>query len=500
MPRDFENLFYQNSRNGKLVCNNYVIQKKKKFVEKLACKNILNSREPSAVMHPEVSNFMASTAAITHVSFLDDKNTILSGDSSGKISIHRLQSNKGDTIKLLELPALTTASIRLSPLRQQGSGDTSASLSQSFCVGLPNGDYFVYSTDEQRWSGNCSSQINPHDGRSCSFHGFRYGGSRRRYHRNPRRHLWDANSLSHKPSEIADWDTKPWMVRPNDHEGNFTLDPYSPGIESLWDFREVGSLLMAAHVDNERDCFTIMDHRTSRRPVVYCNYCPNSYNSREDITALCFASDNCVATSHRWEATSGTMNNKNAIKLWDIRMISKEMIKHPLPSFPLDTFCNNEPDSQWYISGREQMKTVSRSALSEENASSNITQLTPTRENNHIMITMQSNSERRSKQTLLFDPVREKILYQHTIHDSGLKNDQTVPPLVAISLMLTYYRLVLWVLCIQQWKMERGFELELPVFHGTRAALHFVLEVQMVIYFCGMVANIFSPHDDITMD
>lgn len=434
MQPDFDKSFYRSFDNGKLLRYDTVIQKKRKFVRKLACKNILKRTEPTAVIHPEISNFMATTASISNVSFLDENNTILSSDSSGKIFIHRLESNNGD--KLLEIPALTASPLKLFPLRQ-GLEDASTYLSQSFCVGLPNGDYFIYSTDEQRWSSRYSSRLAPYEGKSGSFHGFRFRGSRRRYHRNFEQPLWDATVSAQHLLEIADWETKPWMVRPNTDtglsEGNFIPDSISPPIQSLWDFREVGSLLMAAFVDNERDCFTIMDHRISERPVIFCNYCPNSYSSRQDVTAACFVSDNCVATSHRWETAPSTAKSKNSLKLWDIRMVSKERKKGVLASFPLDNFCSNEPGSEWYISGTKETKTVPPSPNLEGSDSTYIRQISSTKQSNNIVITLQDNFEKGSNQTLLFDPVREKILYHHIIDDANTKTNQKDSPLIAVS-------------------------------------------------------------------
>jgi len=445
-----------------------LIRKKRRLVNKLTSQNLLKQSNPSSSIHQEYSNlaFFSCPAAISGVAFLDGENkSILSTDSSGKIIIHRRnrEDERGFT-KLLELSPLSQASLKLYPLSSSAldtnNNDDASGICHSFCVGLPNGDFRVYSTEKERWSDG-ASQLAPHYHKCYNLYGHHQRGSRRRFYRDNIRSLYDTfnknNQRHHIPpslqqdyfNEILDWETKPWMIRPSFFDWNTeeslqqrtssNLTRFYPGngTESLWDFREVGpSLLMAAFVDTERDCFTIMDRRATR-PVVYCNNLTSSPNGNadvsrlsEDITAVCFASDYCVATSHTWKVNDGT---ENAIKLWDIRMPSEEMVDYILPSFPYDTISRSQHGKQWYVGGHG--KITKDPCCKGEIGSRHINNLSSSRHTNAIMITLQSNCGVTGTESILFDPVREKVIFKHSTQrsTSGSRIKNMDLPVVSVS-------------------------------------------------------------------
>jgi hypothetical protein len=376
-------------------------------------KRLLKNADPKHVIHPSFDTQMA----ITSVNFLNETN-ILSADSQGQIAVHRLPVGSSDIHKVLELPPLQDhlALVNLCPLSD----------GTSFGVGLPNGDYRIYSVEEGRWSSSGTALT--HSSPSPSYRGYQMYGARRRYHRDFQNSMWSClvdgsshcyTSPSSHWSEISDWENKRCMTRPNSYQWLENIDSLPgryPSTQDGWAFRETASTLHSAFVDPERDCFSVMDHRVPGPVLCYSN---KSRPCQEDITACCFISDNALATSHVWRATSDK-HPSNSIRIWDLRkMNEKPAVQHVLPSFPYDSIRNVERATEWFVSGDEQNTLVGPS--SQTNASSNhqyITKLSPSRDlNNTLVITLQL-ADRRTE-LVIYDYIHNKVTFQQTCDEDS---------------------------------------------------------------------------------
>lgn len=258
----------------------------------------------------------------------------------------------------------------------QGSANPSIKLKslsngQSFVAGLPSGYLQIFSTErESTW---CRQRFE-HDGKLRAAmpqrseimynHGkgdvtfirmiLQIAPPRRRYWRDctdAKLSLhglitsWSSAKLSERYglSEIPEWDLSSSPL----HTWNQTCNSGDFN-ESSWDFRKAGSTLLAAHVNPQKDCFSIhtIDENVryaknlGNSPSATCvgdtkplicldatsrdNYC----KMYEDITGICFVGDWGIATAHTLRAglryDSATKEVINLLKFWDRRLIAEK--------------------------------------------------------------------------------------------------------------------------------------------------------------------------------
>ena len=174
---------------------------------------------PKHILHSSHTDPSASSAAIICVHFLSN-DVILSAQSHGQMAVHRLPVGTGPSgkvHKIMDLPPLQeqTTILKLFPLSD----------ATSFAVGLPNGDYRIYSGEGAKWSSSLYSSTTactPLRTPSAPFYTTvdQIHGVRRRYHRDFVSSLWvsrDVRSTTPTWSEISDWETKRYITRPNSY-------------------------------------------------------------------------------------------------------------------------------------------------------------------------------------------------------------------------------------------------------------------------------------------
>lgn len=406
------------------------VQKRARLGQSISRKKLLRQENPSVEIHPPVHEVM-DTNRIVSVEFLDAHQTVLSADSYGRICVHRLPAGKSKLHKVLDLPPLQDqmTQVKLFPLSD----------GQSFCVGLPNGDYRVYSRGDQLCSGGGTRLAAIANNSDYQAHQIR--GARRRYHRCFRNPLHSMNQQDptiqqQQPqlSEISDWDApNRRLTRPKSFDW-LQNSPALPGRyptvheDARWAFRETPSTILAAYVDPELDCFTVMDNRV-HRPVVYC-HAPTT-GKEEDITAACFLSDHALLTSHVWKKRPEQPDN--GLKLWDIRMSTKPVVvvKDVLPSFPYDTMIRKrDPDMKWFVTEQDEGRSSIAPTPSLGGAPSRIHRITRLAApcDGRAMITLQSQA---GTEALLYDLIHNKIMFRHMEEAADLLTGAA--PLVAIS-------------------------------------------------------------------
>jgi hypothetical protein len=426
---------------------------------------------PNVTIHPDESSLvgLGEVPPTVSVDFLDGHQTLISADACGKICIHRLpvgsavgqqHSTEGQKLsKILELPPVQGQQMSVVKLFPLSDGE-------SFCVGLPSGDYHVYSRNHERWTRTGRGTALPPISKNnpSNYCGYQVRGAQRRYHRDflTDKTLWNQLSdeqqssncyyLVHTSlSEISDWDFRQpagcIMTRPMSYHWMEQSD-YLPGRhmsmqndDARWAFFETSSTILSAFVDPERDCFTVMDHRHGR-PVVHCT-APSSSSSKvggqEDISAVCFLSDQTLVTAHA--SRGGAMRNGthsglyNAIKLWDIRYMSENVdVDVTSSSFPFDTMHKGKPTAEWVVIAEDgtddgnttiRIVPINSSETSKSTSSTSadphqhITRLTPCG-GTKIMITLQQSCDKsgRCNKLVLYDLLRNKICSEHTCPES----------------------------------------------------------------------------------
>jgi hypothetical protein len=243
----------------------------------------------------------------------------------------------------------------------------------AFVTGMPSGEFRVFATEHaSTWQNHAresdSNFVSITTQSSFLKKAFRIGGPRRRYLRNTcasiqqiiQRSGMIPESDCFSQEEILDWDlfaSERAYHAPRNNGPTYQKMTQKRMEEHRWDFREcsAGSLL-AAHVDSDRDCFSIhiADNRTD------CKKNEHSFNTRsctkpticidmeskdngnmyqEDINAICFVTDHSIATAHTiWKNPTGMEADcTNLIKLWDIRKLDEQAVTESLmSSFPLD--------------------------------------------------------------------------------------------------------------------------------------------------------------------
>ena len=253
---------------------------------------------------------------------------------------------------------------------------------EAFVAGMPSGEIRIFATEHHStWrtgrngslekGHHCHNTLDRSEFFQCIF---RMRGLRRRYRRELQciqqglrlmlRGQWDSSNAMEEISE--------WMFAP---EREYTIEQKNKDNEclpsmprryqtddALWDFLETGSTVFAAHVDKDKDCFSLRfidermvnaggsDKAKKDSNSILCVDMESRENGRklqEDITATCFVGENWIATAHVRRADNEISTNtknrlcvsefQNIIKLWDRRMLHKKKDKEAaLASFPLE--------------------------------------------------------------------------------------------------------------------------------------------------------------------
>jgi hypothetical protein len=304
--------------------------------------------------------------------FLNDFDVALAADKNGRIDVVRLprfgETEKPRPLGIVLAQELQTRanpeSSNITPATAEGRCKLySMQRGNAFAVGLPCGEYRVFATEhastwgEQRGQSTPSplSQTIPPKSNPYITKGWRVKRPTRRYKRDPESlylvdqlyTFWDAGLFG---TEIPCWSGEnPDTAFSLNADTNYTNSNTPHGSDAQWDFRETGSALMSVHVHPFRDCFTVkvMDDRAPHQPGdhrhdVVIDQQMKGKQGREDVTSVCFASDNVVATSVQCQ--SGT-EITNCIKLFDIRMTRKgtPVSEVVLPTFPRDMVHGTDP-------------------------------------------------------------------------------------------------------------------------------------------------------------
>ncbi|KAI2500970.1 hypothetical protein MHU86_13515 [Fragilaria crotonensis] len=189
-------------------------QKRKQQIARTIGRNrLLKDANPCTTIRRglDSNSLSMTTSFMDQVEYLNNS-AIISADSHGRIAVHQLALGKsGKTNKLLNLPPLQDCP---SPLKLFPLSDAS-----SFAVGLPNGDYQIYSGQEGRWA-TCPHGIPIRNASSTSsslssfYTGYQRSGPYRRYHRDFKWPLWNcslddfSNAATMGWSQISNWETK----------------------------------------------------------------------------------------------------------------------------------------------------------------------------------------------------------------------------------------------------------------------------------------------------
>jgi hypothetical protein len=367
--------------------------------ERVWSEHMREKEDPKFSLHP--SNSQASVSTIQYL----NHSTILSVDSSAQIFAHRLslESSESQVLKLLSHPILETqCKLQLFPL---SNGTT-------FLVGLPNGDYQIYSGERCQWSKTMTGKRVdvPLSPRSSFANCKSYKGARRRFYRDWNSSPWNSNSSN--LIEISDWEKT--IRRPTNYESKALLETYKKNSDPIWAFREIGSSVYIAAVDPDLDCFSIRDHRVNDRPVI-CYSNENSQNV-ESIFACCFVSDHALATScQTWRRTEPP---QNSIRIWDLRKISRTPASiHCMESFPNDHVAVIEPVREWFTSAdANTTKVVTNQHYSKALGSFQaITDLIPSQDSSTMLVDV-NGFNNRFRRLILFDYIRGNIVYEQSVN------------------------------------------------------------------------------------
>jgi hypothetical protein len=279
--------------------------------------------------------------------FLDEHDTVLASDSSGKIDIVRLPYySSSETPRVLgtklaaEFYARPNDSLKIKSL--QGG--------KAFAVGMPSGMYQVVPTELASTLGTVPyhrlGKSSPIQMQRCAF----YEGPRRRLLRREGAHSIVVSITTPPGTQnlVESWNSvEVQSERVNATPIQRLLARQHIPSSSLWDFRENGSSLTAANVESDLDgvWLRIMDDRIGH--AVVCVDVISQYSSlgdEEHTTACAFASDFYLATSHVRSFANGVVPS---LKIWDIRFLThrkgvamKEVL---VPPFPDRSTINFEP-------------------------------------------------------------------------------------------------------------------------------------------------------------
>lgn len=343
----------------------------------------------------DYSQVVSGTPVYKSVTFLNDE-VVLASNSNLQIDAIRLPVNfqsrsniaQGDASRRLNDFRGTLVANQLGNPCQSSMNACmelkSLSNGQSFVAGSPSGDLEIFATEREfTWTKerfeHClsSRKVEPkvrtvlrHDHVDEKFLRMvlHLGAPRRRYYRNFTNaklslqtlisDLSASNSaLRYELSEIPDWDMNSSLL---DTEYQTSRVVENKINKCSWDFREIGSTLLAAHVHPQKDCFSIhtidnnvqyiqnrngnasSKHTGNAKPLVCLDTKPCSSHRKmlEDIVSVCFVGDWGIATAHTLVGRRPGNSRKevmNILKFWDRRMIVKNSIKKStvnLISFP----------------------------------------------------------------------------------------------------------------------------------------------------------------------
>lgn len=326
--------------------------------------------------------------------FLNDSDVALAADKNGRIDIVRLprydETDKPRPLGTVLAQELQTRAHTQSNTRAAKSRCKLYSMQRgnAFAVGLPCGEYRVFATErastwgEQRGLSTPSplSQTIPPKASPYITKGWKVKRPVRRYTRDPASlslaeqltSFWDAELLG---TEIPGWSGENPDTASFFNTETSCTKPTPQSSDAQWDFRETGSALLSVHVHPYKDCFAVrvMDDRAQQYPGdqrhnIVIDHHIKGKQGREDVTSVCFASDQAVATSTQRQSGAGITS---CIKLFDIRMTRNGTAAAAvvLPSFPRDIVHGMGPikslqssklsaDSRTYSSGTATTGTV----------------------------------------------------------------------------------------------------------------------------------------------
>jgi hypothetical protein len=364
--------------------------------------------------------------------FLNDSDVALAADINGRIDIVRLP-RYGETDKPRPLGTVLAQELQTRANPENNNNVMSAVEGRcklysmqggnAFAVGLPCGEYRVFATErastwgEQRGLSTPSplSQNIPPNANPYITKGWKVRRPTRRYKRDPESlslakqltSFWDAELLG---TEIPCW-SNPDTASFLNTETSCTK-PTTQSSDAQWDFRETGSALMSVHVHPYKDCFAVrvMDDRAQHHPGnqrhnIVIDHEIKGKQGREDVTSVCFASDDVVATSVQCQLGTG---RTSCIKLFDIRMTRNGTAASAvvLPSFPRDI-----------VHGTDSIKSLQLSKLNDDSLPYNsgiepttgtVVSLTSSYSGS-IMVTLCEDATMGLYKHCLIDPVQERV-------------------------------------------------------------------------------------------
>jgi hypothetical protein len=423
---------------------------------RIARQRLIRSATAEAVARCE-SRYMIEQNAYSSVIFLNQHDIILGADQAGRIDVVRLprygSEEHGLGTKLaskvdIRPPCEKSTVVKLKSL-QNG---------EAFAVGLSTGEFRVFATEhasswreEQRQPVQQRNMPEPR----IQLHGWRFLGPRRRYHRNgvdstrSLLHMLDShqgNPQLYNMAQVMDWNENDRQLRTTntwlEHMDFLPGRHPSCNDDARWDFRETPNRLQAAFVDQERDCFSIrfLDNRTKHcfgRPnlIIDTESKDNARSCQEDVSSVCFVSANYLATSHVWKKASD-LDPSNAVKLWDVRMMSvrrsgKPVVENVLPSYPLDSVSRARADSTWLTkvsageTGDCHLLPLSSDTNIDWGCPFSVTRLTSSSDGvGTIMVTLQTtNTGQQTIENMIFDPSAGKVIHRHRSAQAAQPNN-----------------------------------------------------------------------------
>jgi len=271
--------------------------------------------------------------------FLDEHDTVVAIDSRGYSDIIRLPPyDGGSKTPRRALGNLLTSQLSVAPHHQVSSHShfhiRSIRNGNAFVVGNELGGFRVVATEQaarflpKALLGTKSLSLGhlSQSDMGClemNWHGWQIPGPLRKYFRH---NQWTLAQQLRNPSnlspliEISNWQDS-------------AISATTP--KTLWDFWETPSSLLAAHIGNPNDNFSIrfLDERVSTQSDQICVDLMGESQDIQMLSSLCFVSENCVACAAVEHQSKGT---QSVIKLFDIRMVrnGESSSASLLPSFP----------------------------------------------------------------------------------------------------------------------------------------------------------------------
>ena len=439
--------------------------------QRIAQHRILNQSSRAEVVSRCDTHYMIDQNGYTSVAFLNKHDIVLGADQFGRIDIVRLPRYGSDGSAEVLGTRLATK-VELRPFCEKLSFVKLKSFhnGEAFAVGLPTGEFRVFATEHAySWRTEHYNKGNDIQQRFIpeprfNLDGWRFLGPRRRYHRDfldSSRALLNmldnhrGSPVMNNMSQVMDWNDNDSLSRPSDSHNWLRRTEFLPGgfpsfnDDARWDFRETPSGLHAAFVDQERDCFSILflDDRTnsnSRRPklMIDTDSRDDARLCQEDVTSICFVSDNYLVTSHVWKKPN-QRNPTNALKLWDIRMAStgrygKHLVENVLPSFPLDSVSRASADTTWLAKVNSDdaadCQLISHDVNTDWSCPFSVTRLSSSAEGvGTVMVTLQSISGPKLMEHLIFDPCEGKVVHRHRSIKAGLPSCNVSSPVFTVS-------------------------------------------------------------------